>query len=180
MNSDIGNVQIYRYVTKDRILDVSDMLSLDSRRNKLSITLVEYDKNYTAVNRVKHYVDAEPFKVVCWQILHDAFEEWVDHKGTVHDNKPEARVLTIKKDTRYRNPYGIRIDNGDGEVMGAGAIKMIKQTASLSILLPDFEAKRLALTVLDYVRAWELINFRKRREAAVVAPAEASVRQDAA
>lgn len=168
MMNEITRVQIFRYVTKDKILDVSDMLSLEPKRNKLAITLLEYDENFHAKQKVKHFVDADHFKVVCWDILHNQFEEWVDHKGSVHNDAAEARVLTIRKDTRYRNPYAIKIDNGVGEVIGQGAVKMAKQTDTLSILLPDFEAKRLALTVLDYVRAWETVNFKKRREANTV------------
>lgn len=173
MINEASKVQIFRYVTKDKVLDISDMLSLDPKRNKLAITLLEYDENFKAKTKVKHYVDADPFKVVCWDILHNQFEEWVDHKGSVHDKAAEARVLTIRKDTKYRNPFAIKIDNGVGEVIGQGAVKMAKQTDSLSILLPEFEAKRLALTVLDYVRAWELFNFKRRREAStVLIPAE--------
>jgi len=31
--------------------------------------------------------------------------------------------------------------------------------------MPEFEARKLALTVLDYVHQWETIHFRKRQDA---------------
>lgn len=168
MNGDFTKVQVYKYVTKDKVLDIGDMLSFDPRRSKLSITLVEFDERFRAKTRVKHYVDSDDFKLVCHDLLHDHLTEWVDHKGTVHDGIPEARVLTIKKDPKFRNPFLIRIDNGVGEVVGAGAVKMVHQKDTLSILLPEFEARKLALAVLDYVRQWETVNFRKRQEARTV------------
>jgi len=178
MSGEISKTQVYKYVTKDKVLDIGDMLALDPKRSKLSITLVEFDEHFKAKTRVKHYVDADSFKLVCWDILNNRFTEWTDHKGTVHDNVPEARVLTMKKDYRYRNPFVIKIDNGVGEVVGAGAVKMVKQTDSLSILLSDFEARKLALAVLDYVRQWETVNFRKRQEARTVTfPAEGAARE---
>ncbi len=85
----------------------------------------------------------------------------------------------MKKDYRYRNPYVIKIDNGVGEVVGAGAVKMVKQTDSLAVLLPEFEARKLALTVLDYIHQWETVNFRKRQEARTMTfPGDRSARED--
>src|SRR5918911_2552009 len=95
----LTRVQIYKYVTKDRVLDISDMLSLDPRRNKISFTLLEFDENYKARTRVRHFVDVPDFKLVCWDILHGIFTEWTDHKGsvlhragTMDDDETQARV----------------------------------------------------------------------------------------
>jgi len=160
-------LQFFRYVTKDKILDLTDMLSLEPKKNKIAITLLEYGPDFKAKVVLHHYVDPDAFKVVCWEILHGTFESWVDYKGSpAKEGEPEARVLSLKKDTRYRNPYILRLERGRGEVIGAGAIKMVgKPLASLTLLLPEFEAKRLALTTLDYIRAWEVINFRARQKA---------------
>jgi hypothetical protein len=168
MNGDFNKVQVYKYVTKDKVLDIGDMLSLDPKRSKLSITLVEFDEKFKARTRVKHYVDSDDFKLVCWDILDGRFGEWTDHKGTVHDGLPEARVLGVRRDDKYRNPFVIKIDNGVGEVVGAGAVKMVQTRQSLAIFLPVFEARKLALAVLDYIRQWETVNFRKRQEARTV------------
>jgi len=165
---EITRVQIYKYVTKDRVLDISDMLSLDARRNKLAFTLVAFDENYKAQSRVRHFVDVPDFKLVCWDILHGTFAEWTDHKGSVHDDGTQARVLTLRKDAKYRQPYVLKIDNGVGETIGNGAVKMVRATESLTLLMPEWDARRMAQTVLDYVRDWETVNFRKRQEAQTV------------
>ena len=165
---EITRVQIYKYVTKDRVLDISDMLSLDARRNKLAFTLVAFDENYKAQSRVRHFVDVPDFKLVCWDILHGTFNEWTDHKGSVHDDGMQARVLTLRKDPKYRQPYVLKIDNGVGEAVGNGAVKMVRATESLTLLMPEWDARRMAQTVLDYVRDWETVNFRRRQEAQTV------------
>jgi hypothetical protein len=165
---EITRVQIYKYVTKDRVLDISDMLSLDTRRNKLAFTLVAFDENYKAQSRVRHFVDAPDFKLVCWDILHGTFGEWTDHKGSAHEEGMQARVLTLRKDPKYRQPYVLKIDNGVGEAVGNGAVKMVRATDSLTLLMPEWDARRMAQTVLDYVRDWETVNFRRRQEAQTV------------
>lgn len=162
---EIARVQVYKYVTKDRLLDISDMLSLDPKRNKISFTLVEFDENYRAKSRVRHYADVPDFKLVCWDILNGAFAEWTDHKGTQYDDGLQARVMTLRKDPKYRQPYVVKIDNGEGEALPGGAVKMVRATESLTLLMPEWDARKMAQTVLDYVRDWETVNFRKRQEA---------------
>jgi hypothetical protein len=159
---------VYKFVTRDRVLDVSEMLSLESRRSKIAFTLVEFDEAHKATVRVRHFADAADFKLVCWDILYGQFDEWTDHKGTVYDDGVQARVLHLRKDTKYRQPFVLKIDNGAGETMPAGAVKMVEVRDSLTLLLPEFEARKLAQTVLDYIRDWETVNFRRRQEAMTV------------
>lgn len=161
----LTRVQVYKYVTKDRVLDISDMLSLEPRRSKLAFALVEFDANHKATTRVRHYVDTSDFKLVCWDILNGIHSEWTDHKGTKADDGFQARVLTVRKDIKYRQPYVVKIDNGIGEELPGGAVKMVKATESLTLLMPEFDARKMAQTVLDYIRDWETINFKKRQEA---------------
>ncbi len=168
LSNEMTRVQIYKYVTKDRVLDISDMLSLDPRRNKIGFTLLEWDENHKARTRVRHFVDVPDFKLVCWDILHGLFTEWTDHKGTAQDEGMQARVLTLRKDAKYRQPFVLKIDNGVGEAVGNGAVKMVQATDSLTLLMPEWDARRMAQTVLDYVRDWETVNFRKRQEAQTV------------
>jgi len=162
---EVAKVQVHKYVTKDRLLDVTDMLSFDPKRNKLGFTLVEFDENYRAKTRVRHYVDVPDFKLVCWDILHGTFAEWTDHKGSQQEDGLQARVLTLRKDVKYRQPYVLKIDNGQGEALTGGAVKMVRATESLTLLMPEWDARKMAQAVLDYVRDWETVNFRKRQEA---------------
>ncbi|MBC8136507.1 MAG: hypothetical protein H8F28_11520 [Fibrella sp.] len=167
---ELNRVQIFKQVTKDRLLDVGDMLSLDARRNKISISLVAFDEDYHATTRVRHYIDVADAKLVCYDILNGFFTEWTDHKGSAARGEGnadglQARVLTIRKDPKYRQPYVIKVDNGVGEQLPGGAVKMAEMTDSLTMLLSEWDARKMALTIMDYVRDWETINFRKRQEA---------------
>jgi hypothetical protein len=165
---DITRVQIYKYVTKERVLDISDMLSLDTRRNKIAFTLVEVGDDYKAKTRVRHYVDVPDFKLVCWDILNGTFAEWTDHKGTQYEGGLQARAFTVRKDSKYKQPFVLKIDNGVGESLPSGAVKMVETTESLTVLLSEWDARRMAQTVLDYIRDWETVNFRKRQEAQTI------------
>lgn len=181
MNTEIGQgrevtkIQIFRFVAKDKILDICDLLAFDPKRSKLAFTLVEFDEANKATQRVRHYVDTDDFKLVCSDLLNGTFTGFEDHKGSAHDDYLEARTLTLKKETKYRQPIVLRIDNGQGEVYGVGQVKMVKATDSLTIQMPEFEARKMALILLDYVRQWEMIHFRKRQDARTItftAPAE--------
>ena len=164
----LTRVQVYKHITRDRVLDVSEMLSLEPKRSKIAFTLVEFDEQHKATTRVKHYADAADFKLVCWDILYGSFDEWADYKGTIYDDGIQARTLSLRKDTKYRQPFVLKIDNGHGETLSGGAVKMVEVRDSLTLLLSEFEARKLAQTVLDYIRDWETVNFRRRQEAMTV------------
>lgn len=166
---EITRTQIYKYVTKDRLLDISDMLNLEARRSKIAFTLLEFDDKKNATTRVRHFADVPDFKLVCWDILHNCFTEWTDHKGSpTDDGSLQARTLTVRKDAKYRQPYVVKIDNGVGEPSTGGAVKMVKATDTLTLLMPEWDARRMAQTVLDYIRDWETVNFRRRQIAQTV------------
>jgi hypothetical protein len=151
--------QIFRYVTKDKVLDVGDLLDPDPKRSKVRFILLQFGRDFKATTRALHYADADDLEVVCWDILHGTFQEWADHKGSVRDEACQARVLTLRKDPKYENPYVLQIRNGPGQVIGQGAVKLVKTEVSLGPLLPEFDARRLSLTVLDYIRAWKQAHF---------------------
>ncbi len=162
---EVTKIQIFRFVAKDKIVDLTDLLAFDPKRSKIAFTLVEFDDSNKATQRVRHYVDADDMKLVCHDLLAGTFTAFEDQKGSVHDDYTEARVLSFKKETKYRQPYVLRIDNGQGEVYGQGQVKMVKATDSLTLQMPEFEARKMALVVLDYIHQWETIHFRKRQEA---------------
>ncbi len=151
--------QLFRYVTKDKVLDVGDLLDVDQKRSKIRLILLQFGQDFKATTRALHYADADDLEVVCWDILHGTFQEWTDHKGTVRDETCQARVLTLRKDAKYDSPYVLQIRNGPGQVIGRGAVKLIKAEVSLSLLLSEFDARRLSLAVLDYIRAWKQAHF---------------------
>jgi len=118
--------QIFRYVTKDKVLDVGDLLNPDPKRRKVRFILLQFGRDFKATTRALHYADADDLEVVCWDILHATFQEWTDHKGSARDGAPQARVLSIRKDPKYDNPYVLQIRNGPGQVIGQGAVKLVK------------------------------------------------------
>ena len=73
------------------------MLAFDAKRSKLAFTLVEFDENFKATQRVRHYVDADDLKLVCHDLLAGTFTQFEDQKGSAHDDYTEARVLSFKK-----------------------------------------------------------------------------------
>lgn len=161
--------EVVKYVTRDRILTFSDMLSLEQKRSKLAITLVEFNpETHRATEKVRHYIDALDCKLVCWDILNGLFTEWNDHKGSATSEGIQARILTLRKDVKYRQPYILKIDNGIGETMNDGRVKMVECTSSLTVLLPEWDLRRIAQTLLDYIRDWETVKFRHRQEAMTV------------
>jgi hypothetical protein len=151
--------QIFRYVTKDKVLDVGDLLDADPKRSKVRFILLHFGPDFKATTRALHYADADDLEVVCWDILQGTFQEWTDHKGSIRDGACHARVLNLRKDLKYKNPYALEIRNGPGQVIGRGAVKLLKADVSVGLLLPEFDARRLCLTVLDYIRAWKQANF---------------------
>jgi hypothetical protein len=165
---EVTKIQIFRFVAKDKILDICDLLAFDPKRSKLAFTLVEFDDNHKATQRVRHFVDTDDFKLVCHDLLAGTFTQFEDQKGSTHDDYTEARTLSLKKESKYRQPYVLRIDNGQGEVYGSGQVKMVRATDSLTIQMPEFEARKMALVLLDYVQQWEMIHFRKRQEARTI------------
>jgi hypothetical protein len=160
--------QIFRYVAKEKILQLTDQLAFDPKRSTIAFTLVEFDEHNKATQRVRHDMNADDMKLVCHDMLAGTFSAFEDQCGSAFDDYTEARVLAFKKEANYRQPYVLRIDNGQGEVYGQGQVKMIKATDSLTIQMPEFEARKLALVVLDYIHQWEMIHFRKRQEARAV------------
>lgn len=60
--------------------------------------------------------------------------------------------------------------NGPGEVIGQGAVKLVKAGVTLSLLLSEFDARRLSLAVFDYIRAWKQAHFAELARARVRSP----------
>lgn len=180
--------KIFRYVTNKNILDIQDALHVDPRHSKIRLTLVEYDKNFKATAQVRHFADADMFKLVCWDILTRQFPRtfalpdsyqhrgdpkgrplarWTEHKGSPTEGGFEARILEVQylDPQHWKNPYSFRILRGTGEQIGQGAVKMVQVQDEVSMLLPEVDARRMALTVFDYIRAWEMVNLRLRHKA---------------
>jgi hypothetical protein len=163
-----NKIRIEEYRTKDRILYIHDMLNVEAKRSKISIELHETDQNGNIVTSVYHVAKHTDVKLLCHEIIMGQFAEWYDIKASVVEEKTRVRTITIRKDSKYRQPYILKVENGLGEINQDGIIIMTNVVNSLTLLFPEPEIKRIAMNLLDYIRDWETINFRKRQEAMTV------------
>jgi hypothetical protein len=160
---------IASHISRDRILKVSDALSTDEQHSKVRLDLVELSETGKQLQAVHHWLRIGDAKLIFWDIVNWLFTEWNDHKGSAQGiEPPAARVLSLRKDVKYRQPFVLKMHNGTGERLPDGGVKMVETTESLTLLMPEHDARRLSMTVLDYIRDWETVNFRRRQEAQTV------------
>jgi hypothetical protein len=55
--------QIFRYVTKDKVLDIGDLLDPDPKRSKVRFILLQFGQDFKATTRALHYADADDLEV---------------------------------------------------------------------------------------------------------------------
>ena len=153
------HLRIVRHVTKNRILDIQDLLDI----GKLRIEIVEYAEGEGAKLSVEHFAEPDALAVVCHDILEGRpFEKYVEYKGTPQSEAATSRVLVVER-VDARNPFKITVSRGPGKVMGTGAIQPVgKPEASLSMLLSEFDARRIAFTILRHLAAFEAATYHAR------------------
>lgn len=157
--------QIAKLATNRAILDVS--AAFQSEPWKVVWILVDYERQPHVT--VRHFMDPDVAKVLCEEILLGTFPQsfekgFTEYKGTPRADGPaEARVLSIWYDASRQYRYGVRIERGTGEVMGAGAVKMVERQESVTLSATEFDMKRLAVAVRDYIRDAELLARIARR-----------------
>jgi len=168
------NYRIVRHVTKNRILDIQDALEI----GKLRIELVEFVEGQGATLSVEHFAEPDALALVCHDILEGRpWEKYVEYKGVVQGETVISRVLVLER-VEARNPIKITVSRGPGKVVSQGAIQPLgKPEASLSVLLSEFDARRIAFTVLRHLAAYEAATYHARvaagtRQPEADAPAE--------
>ena len=108
--------------------------------NKVALVLVLRDQADKAVKTLRYYLDIPSIKVFC----HDFWDERLTQE--VNEYKKTSKAERALKITP-KNDFGYRIaimNNIDGK------------KESLYFDLSSFQARQLAITVLDYLRAHEL------------------------
>ncbi len=160
--------QIARCQAQDTILSVTDALDPSPGTSRVVFTLAHYDEQLHITQRVTTAVSTADVKLFCRDMANGMFTAFEDYSGQVHDDYTEARIFSLKRETKYRQPHVLRIDNGQGEVYGADKIKMVRTTNSVTFQMPEWDARRLAMTVMDYIRDWETLNWRKMQDACEV------------
>jgi hypothetical protein len=160
--------QIYKYVTKTQILSLTDLLNGDnSKKSKIVVSLLKYDEEtHKALEVLDHYLNPLDAKYICWEILTNALTEYKDYKGSKRDGKYQARILTVKRNPDKGKGYLLVLDQGEGQPTEQGAVTMKKKECSQWICLSEQEMKKLALALLDYIRAWEIKQMMARTQEA--------------
>ncbi|MCL6429418.1 MAG: hypothetical protein K6V36_00990 [Anaerolineae bacterium] len=164
------NFRVVRHVTKSRILDIQDALDI----GKLRIELVEYTEGEGATQSVEHYAEPDALALVLYDILQGRpWEKYVEFKGSAQGETVISRVLVLER-VEARNPVKITISRGPGKVTGQGAIQPLgKPEVSVSVLLSEFDARRIAFTVLRHMIAYEAATYHARVAAGTRRPGEA-------
>jgi hypothetical protein len=174
-----ARVQICKVDKRGKVLEVNDALAID----KLHIKIVSYGTDGRATEDVEAWLDRAEAKTLAKLILAGRLEQvllpassieqlrkgaktevYACHKGSERDGVTQARVLTLTMDPGGKTPYLLAIRNGEGAVMGAGAVKMTKVVSDLFVPLTKLELATVASELLDYTRDWEVRSFQSRQE----------------
>jgi len=153
------NYRIVRHVTKNRILDIQDALEI----GKLRIELVDFVEGEGAKLAVEHFAEPDALALVFYDILQGRpWDRYVEYKGTVQGDAVISRVLVVER-VEARHPVKITVSRGPGKVVDKGAIQPLgKPEATLSVLLSEFDARRIAFTVLRHMAAYEAATYHAR------------------
>ena len=151
--------RIFSYMTRSRFLHLEDALTpaAEGKPGKIRFFVGSYERGSgkPAVTAY-HFLDDADARVIFADMSWGKAVDIKDFKGSSNGaDGPVSRVLKIKgpKDGKF----WVQIDNGPGQVIGAGAVKPAGEpTASISIALPIHDARALALAVIEYMAAWRV------------------------
>lgn len=149
--------RIFSHITRSRFLHLEDALTPISpgKPGKIRFFIGEYIKGQGSQATAYHFLDDSDARVVMADLSWARQLDIKDYKGSANGSQPVSRVLKIKgpKDGKY----WFQVDNGPGQVIGAGAVKPAGDpTASISIALSTWEARKLALAMIEYMLAWRV------------------------
>ncbi len=183
--SERSDVQIYVAKTDSQGFEVLEMLDARPGWSKLKLHIWTYAKGGGEDSGQEHgeyYVDTDDFKTIARAVMarfspfvSDPTPEapdrklWEDHKGTPRQGaEPQARILELVHRPSRKYPFELTIKNGTGQVIGQGAVKMVKVETRLTFRFTQFDFVSLCGEVLDWVHDWEVRHHAARREARTV------------
>jgi hypothetical protein len=143
--------RIFSHITRSRFLHLEDSLDI----GKIRLFIGEYQRGNGAQATAFHFLDLDDARPLCADLSWAKATDFVDFKGTANGGQPQSRVLKIKGPKGGK--YWLEIANGPGQVIGEGAVKPAGDPeASISIALSLWEARALALAVIEYMAAWRV------------------------
>jgi hypothetical protein len=161
-------IRIYSYLTKSRFLHIEDSLQI----GKVRLFGGTYRRNEGMTDHAHHFLDIADARVIFAALAgaEDGFT-YKEYKGTPPGrNRPAvSRVLSVvvKGEKIY-----IEFKSGPGKLTDTGAITPAGQpTTAVNISFKQYEAQRMAETVLAYLRAWDVLRMLTHKELVSAPPA---------
>ena len=156
MNETPARTRIHTVITRSAILHVEDALEI----GKLRLFALSYQRGKGAKATAYHFLDVADARPLLRDLAAGRLaEEYTEFKGSPNGGEPISRILTVKDKPEAKSPIIIELNNGPGEVRGQGAIKPKgKPTTSVAIFLSRWEARKLALAVLEHLQGYAVMR----------------------
>lgn len=164
-------IRIYSHVTQSTFFHVEDALSI----NKLRLFAGTYKRGQGSQQHGFHFLSIEDARVIFTALAHPQLGvSHKEYKGSVKEQpngrkEVTSRVLSlqVKEDRVY-----FELKRGPGKLTNTGAIQPDgKAAVELTVPFKHYEAQRLALTVLAYLQAWDVVRLLTHRQSASPFPA---------
>jgi hypothetical protein len=110
-----------------------------------------YQRGQGAQVTAYHYLDVADARVLFADVASGAAVDYCDFKGTPNSEGPQSRVFKVKSQ-RNGGKVWFRLENGPGEPQ-----------AVVNIPFESWEARKLALAVLSYLQAAEVLDIMLRQ-----------------
>jgi hypothetical protein len=154
-------VRIHSHVTQSRFLHVEDALNIG--QGKIRLFAGRYRKGHGMDDQgyAHHFIDLADARVIFWALLwgeqgfsHKEYKGTPPSKGS--GNGAVSRVLSIA--VKGENVY-IELKMGPGKLTNTGAITPNGPAkVEVNVAFKLHEARRMAATVLAYIRAWDVLR----------------------
>jgi len=163
--------RLYEYMTRTKWLHVEDALSI----GKLRLFAGSYKRGQGAQMTAFHFIDLADARVLFSDLAQGAPVDYCDFKDTTNSEGPQSRVFKVKASGNGDKVW-FRLENGPGEVIGQGAVKP-KGTPEAVVNIPfeTWEARKLALAILSYLQAGEVLDVMRRHALSPGPSAEGAV-----
>lgn len=164
-------IRIYSHVTQSTFFHIEDALNI----GKLRLFAGTYRRGQGSQQHAFHFLDVEDARVIFTALAYT--RPGVSHKEYKGSVKQEANgrkevtsrvfAVQVKEDRVY-----LELRSGPGKLTNTGAIQPDgKAAVELTIPFKYYEVQRLALAVLAYVQAWEVVRLLTHRQSASRFPA---------
>jgi hypothetical protein len=148
-------VRLYSHVTQSRFLHIEDSLQI----GKLRLFAGTYRRNEGMADHCHHFLDIPDARVIFAALAGGRGEfNHKEYKGTppINGRSAVSRVLSVT--AKGENVY-IELKSGSGKLTDTGAILPAGQaTTAVNVSFKRYEAQRMAVSVLAYLRAWDTVR----------------------